>query len=111
MTGSTFLGILEKENKIIRVANNRIDEVCKSISSTLANKISKALGETYVVVYSGKLNFCIRPKSEESFNNTEIFTYRNDRISEIIIRCFCPSARKAKMEVILDDFFDKQIEL
>ena len=111
MTGSTFLGILEKESKVIKAANNRIDKACESISSTLANKISKALGETYVVVYNGKLIFCIRPKSEEPFNNTEIFTYRNDRISEIIIRCFCPSARKAKMEVILDNFFDKELEL
>ena len=111
MTGSTFLSILEKESEIIKTANDRIDEACESISVTLANKISKALDETYIVVYNGKLIFCIRPKSEESFNNTEIFTYRNDRISEIIIRCFCPSARKAKMGVILDDFFDKQIEL
>ena len=111
MTSARFLDILEKESETIQAANDRIDEACKSISSTLANKISKALGETYTVVYNGKLIFGIRPRSEESFNNTEIFAYNNDRISEIIIRFFCPSAKKVKMEVILDNFFDKELEL
>jgi len=111
MTSARFLDILKKESEAIKAANNRIDEACKEISLTLASKLSKALGETYKVIYKGKLNFDIRPQSEESYNDSEIFVYHNSRIGEVVVRFFCPSAKEVKVEVILDNFFDKELEL